>query len=144
LGILATSNLAFGIVPCSNINANGAIAFAQRLQNALPSGSIVYYWEFNTDDSFMSYFDPQSHWLPVTSVDAIDAALHGGESVWLETTALDHFTRHNPAWLAARTLNTKRIELVNYQHRIQFVLLGKPGTDTIFPGSLPLLAGISG
>lgn len=126
VAMLSTSNLAFGIVPYSRIDANGAVAFAVRLRESLPTGAVVYYWKFNTDDSFARYFNPQTRWQPALGPGLIDADLSRGKSVWLETTATDHFAQWAPAWFAARSVNAQWVELLNYQHRIRFVKLHLP------------------
>jgi hypothetical protein len=113
---MALSNLTFAIIPYSRITANEAIAFAFRLQPHFPKGSTVYFWNLNTDDWFARYFNPQTVWRQAASPAAI------GEG-WLETTAIDHFSSTDPAWLAQRTAGSERLELVNAKQRIRFVHL---------------------
>jgi hypothetical protein len=123
---VATWNLTCGIAPYSRMESNATASFAMSLRDSLPSGAVVYYWDFNTDDWFARYFNPRTRWLRATETAAIDAHLGRGESVWLETTAIDRFAREAPAWLAARSEGSKKRELVDSGHRICFVRLHPP------------------
>jgi hypothetical protein len=121
--LIGLVNLTFAIVPYSNDNANGAVAFAMSLRSVLEEGSIVYFHNFNTDDWFARYFNPSTQWKHTDTTATIDADLRRGNSVWLETTAIDEFSRNEPQWLSQRMEGAKWHELVNKRHRIRFVRL---------------------
>jgi hypothetical protein len=80
----------------------------------------VYYSDLNTDDWLVRYFNPQTTWRQVASPADIHA---GDEAGWLDTTAIDRFSRSDPAWFEKRTQHAEWRELVNARHRIRFVRL---------------------
>jgi hypothetical protein len=123
---VALSNLTFGIVPYSRVTANPAVDLATHLDSALRNGAVVYYWNFNTDDTFVRYFNPQTIWHPPDTPSAIDTDLVAGKAVWLDTTAIEHFARAEPAWFAQRTAGAEWRELVNARVYIRFVHLRGP------------------
>jgi hypothetical protein len=125
---VAAWNLACGIIPYSHIESSVPASFAMSLRETLPRGAVVYYLDLNADDWFARYFNPRTRWQRASETAAIDGDLGRGESVWMETTALEHFTREAPAWLAARTVGTQRHELIDTGHRIRFVMLRPPAT----------------
>jgi hypothetical protein len=118
--LIALCNLTFAIIPYSRVTANQAVAFALNLQQHLASGSVVYYSDLNTDDWLVRYFNPQTTWRQVASPADIHA---GDEAGWLDTTAIDRFSRSDPAWFEKRTQHAEWRELVNARHRIRFVRL---------------------
>ena len=120
---VAIFNFTFAIIPYSRVTANPALDFALRLNPVLQSGAVVYYYEFNSDDWFVRYFNPQTIWQQAVGPSQIDDDLRAGKLVWLDTTAIDRFTGTEPAWLAQRTAGKEWHELVNLKHRIRFVRL---------------------
>jgi hypothetical protein len=118
VALIALCNLTFAIIPYSRVTANEAVAFALSLKQHLPSGSMVYYSDLNTDDWLVRYFNPQTTWRQVASpADVYE------EGAWLDTTAIDRFSRSDPAWFEKRTRHAEWRELVNTKHRIRFVRL---------------------
>ena len=124
---MALFNFTFAIVPYSRVTANEAVAFAMDLRReALMSGDVVYFSNFNTDNWLLRYFNPNTIWKRVESTPAIDADLLGGNRVWLETTAIDRLSSTTPEWFSGRGMNVDRHELVNAHHRIRLVRLTLP------------------
>jgi hypothetical protein len=113
---IAVFNLTFAIIPYSRVTANEAVAFAFSLEQHLASGATVYFSDLNTDDWLVRYFNPQTSWRQVASSADVGAG-------WLDTTAIDRFSRSDPAWLEKRTRHAEWRELVNAKHRIRFVRL---------------------
>jgi hypothetical protein len=127
VALIALCNLTFAIIPYSRATANEAVAFAFSLEQHLASGSIVYYSDLNTDDWLVRYFNPQTTWRQVAS----PADVHSGDGPgWLDTTAIDRFSRSNPAWFEKRTRHAEWRELVNAKHRIRFVRLSPLTTES--------------
>ena len=120
---MALSNLTFAILPYSRVATNPALDFATQLNSVLRHGAVVYYWNFNTDDWFVRYFNPQTIWRRTDTPSAIDADLRAGQVVWLDTTAVEHFALAEPTWLAERTAGAEWRETVNARLRIRFVHL---------------------
>jgi len=116
VALMALFNLTFAIIPYSRVDANEAVAFAFSLKPHLESGTTVYFSDLNTDDWLVRYFNPQSSWRQVASPADVGAG-------WLETTAIDRFSRSDPAWFEKRTRHSEWRELVNAKHRIRFVRL---------------------
>jgi hypothetical protein len=116
VALIALSNLTFAIIPYSRASANEAVAFAFSLEQHFASGSTVYYSDLNTDNWLVRYFNPQTKWRQVASPADAGAG-------WLDTTAIDRFSRSDPAWFEKRTRGSEWRELVNAKHRIRFVRL---------------------
>lgn len=119
-------NLACGIIPYSHIESNKAVYFAWTLREDLQSGAVVYYSNINPDDSLVRYFSPRARWVRATEPATIDADLARGESVWVDTSAIDRFSREAPAWFAARIEGAPWHQLVEPGYRIRFVQLRLP------------------
>ena len=127
VALLALCNLTFAIIPYSRATANEAVAFALSIEQHLASGSTVYYSDLNTDDWLVRYFNPQTTWRQVAS----PADIHSGDgAAWLDTTAIDRFSRSDPAWFEKRTRHAEWRELVNAKHRIRFVRLPPLTTES--------------
>ncbi len=120
VALIALCNLTFAIVPYSRATANEAVAFAMSLEQHLPNGAMVYYSDLNTDDWLVRYFNPQTTWRQVAAPADVPAS---DGSNWLDTTAIDRFSRSDPAWFEKRTRHAEWRELVNARHRIRFVRL---------------------
>jgi len=121
--LIALSNLTFAIIPYSRLDANEAVAFAFSLKEHVAGGSTVYYADLNTDDWLVRYFNPQTKWRQVASPAEVGAG-------WLDTTAIDRFSRSDPAWFEKRTRHAEWRELVNAKHRIRFVRLAPLTTES--------------
>jgi hypothetical protein len=89
----------------------------------MAGGATVYYADLNTDDWFVRYFNPQTKWRQVASPADVGAG-------WLDTTAIDQFSRSDPAWFEKRTRHAEWRELVNAKHRIRFVRLLPATTES--------------
>jgi hypothetical protein len=94
---VALFNFTFAIIPYSRVSANQAVEFAFRLKPALANGAIVYFSDFNTDDWFARYFNPQTKWRPAQEA-AIDADLRAGQA------CMAGDDRHRPVLRDRRTL----------------------------------------
>ena len=87
---------------------------------------MVLFRNFSTDDWFARYFNPQSRWQPAGTAGAIDAELHAGRPVWLETTAVEHFSTEDSAWFQDHTRSAEWRELIQPHRRVRFVRLNAP------------------
>jgi hypothetical protein len=125
VALVALSNLTFAIIPYSRATANEAVAFAFSLERHLAAGSTVYYSDLNTDDWLVRYFNPRTKWRQVASPTDVEAG-----AGWLDTTAIDRFSRSDPAWFQKRTQRSEWRELVNAKHRIRFVHLVPVTTES--------------
>lgn len=123
VALITLCNLTFAIIPYSRATANEAVAFALSLEPHLASGSMVYYSDLNTDDWLVRYFNPQTTWRQVASPGDVGVG-------WLDTTAIDRFSRSDPAWFEKRTRHAEWRELVNARHRIRFVRLPPLTTES--------------
>ena len=126
VALLALSNLTLGIIPYSRASSNDIVAFAFSLNQALNPGSVVLFRNLSTDDWFARYFNPQSRWQHAGTAGAIDAELHAGRPVWLETTAVEHFATEDSAWFQDRTRSSEWRELIQPHRRVRFVRLNAP------------------
>lgn len=126
VALLAIANLTLGIIPYSRASSNDAVAFALGLNPALSRDSVVFFRDFSTDDWFARYFNPQSRWQPAATPGVVDAELRTGRAVWLETTAVDHFSAENGTWFQDRTRSAEWRELIQPHRRIRFVRLNAP------------------
>ncbi len=120
---LALFNLTFAIVPYSRTTSNVALGFSLRLEPALASGALVYYHELDPDDSMARYFNPQTEWRPLETVEEIDHELASGKPVWLDTTALDYLSQQDAGWLNQRSAGQAAREVVTRFTRMRFVQL---------------------
>ena len=118
VAFMALSNLTLAVIPYSRVSSNAVVAFAMSLHGSLNAGSVVFFRDFNTDNWFAQYFNPQSVWKHAETTADIDMDLREGKSVWLETTAVEHFSAAEPAWFQTRTKSGGR--------RIRFVRLVAP------------------
>ena len=93
---VALANLALYIFPYSRPDYNQALRFAARMRPLWSDRTVVYYSNFNVDDWFIRYFNPQTTWKamePANSVEAfVDRAgrdIESGREVWIDTTAAE-------------------------------------------------------
>ncbi|HEX8920224.1 MAG TPA: DUF2723 domain-containing protein, partial [Pyrinomonadaceae bacterium] len=63
--LVAVANLAFTAYPYAQVQANPPLALALELNRAWPQGTIIYFAAWNSDNSLVRYFNPQTVWREV-------------------------------------------------------------------------------
>jgi hypothetical protein len=131
LAVAATAfcNFLFLIFPYSHVRQNTPLSLALAMNQVWPAGTEVYYFNMNTDDDLISYFNPSTKWtlLNPARLDRLEARLRqiydqGGQA-WLETTAIDEITLRpgGAAWLGAHTKSLSLYKLTDHGYDINLV-----------------------
>ena len=146
VALVVAANLTFSAYPYAQVRANPPLALALQLNKAWPQGTIIYRAAWNSDNSLVKYFNPQTVWKEVHP-ETLEKELRelessGGGSVWLDTTLIDVYqsTPEGQQWLDAHTIRRPEYELVNSKFRLQFFevkldsfsLTGVPAPTNIF------------
>jgi hypothetical protein len=136
---LTLANFLFLIYPFSHISKYPPLAFAMEMNQHWPQGTVVFYGIDNSDVRLFRYFNPATRWrrLDFGSTVHLEQELNNayakGETVWLETTALDQLAAQpqGARWLEAHARNDSLKELISSAYRIRFVQV-MPASDDIF------------
>ena len=118
---VALANFLFLIYPFSHVEKYPPLAFALRMNQEWPTGTVIYYAAENSDEDLVRYFNPTTRWklLRPDSLDTLENA------AWLETTAIDQLTStpDGARWLETHTRKGSLKELNDGAHKIRFVQL---------------------
>jgi hypothetical protein len=123
--IVFVANLTFSAYPYAQVRANPPLAMALALNKALPPGTIIYFAEWNSDNSLFRYFNPTTIWRQVgpenLEKEAQDLST-GGSSAWMETTLIERYlsTPEGARWIEAHTIKRPEFELVNDKYKLRF------------------------
>jgi hypothetical protein len=125
--LVAMANLTFYVYPYAQVQANPPLALALGMNESLPAGTVVYVATWNSDNYLVRYFNPQAVWR-VIKPEMLEKEMREsekGESVWIDTTMIDHYrsTPEGRAWLETHTLRRPVHELVNSKYKLQFYQL---------------------
>ncbi len=129
VAVVFLTNFLTLIYPYSHVRKYPPLALALEMNQAWPTGTIVYYGSPNSDNSLVRYFNPGTNWKPLSgaSMNEMESALSEaklrGSAVWLETSAIDQLSA-NPegrTWLSAHTLPGSERGLVTPAHNIRLV-----------------------
>jgi hypothetical protein len=129
VAVAALCNFLFLIFPYSHVRQNTPLSLALAMNGVWPAGTEVYYFNMNTDDYLISYFNPSTKWtvLNPARLDGLEARLRqiydrGGQA-WLETTAIDEITLRpsGAAWLGAHTKSLILYKLTDHGYDINLV-----------------------
>ncbi len=124
VAMLAVANLTFTAYPYAQVRATPPLALALGLNKSWPKNTVVYFAEWNSDNSLVKYFNPQTVWREVNreSFEKELKAATGGGPAWMDTTLIDLYqaTPEGKAWLDAHTLRRPEHELVNDKFKLRF------------------------
>lgn len=126
--LIIAANLAFSAYPYATVRANPPLGLALDLNKAWPQGTIIYFAQWNSDNSLVRYFNPQTVWREVDREaleNELPELMKTGGSAWLDTTLIDLYqsTPEGKQWLDAHTVRRPESELVNNKFRLQFYQL---------------------
>jgi hypothetical protein len=115
---VALANFLFLIYPFSHVEKYPPLEFALQLKRDWPRGTTIFYGAQNTDSALMRYFNPETHWYPLS-----DQPPATCDPYWLETTAIDRLsaTPEGAGWLQSHIRPGTWRELDNGAYRIRFV-----------------------
>ncbi len=126
--VVALANFLFLIFPYTHVQKYPPLAFALGMNQALTSGTTVYYGSPNSDNRLIRYFNPGLVWKPISEdwrhelENAVRADVRGG-GIWLETSAIDQLASSSvsKAWLIKHTRAGSERTLATPAHNIKFV-----------------------
>jgi hypothetical protein len=123
VAMLAIANLTFTAYPYAQVRATPPLALALGLNQSWPSGTVVYFAQWNSDNSLVKYFNPQTVWREVNR-ESFEKEIKEatGDPAWMDTTLIDLYlsTLEGQAWLDAHTLRRPEHELVNDKFKLRF------------------------
>ena len=123
VAMLAVANLAFTAYPYVQVRANPPLALALDLNKAWPAGTVVYFAQWNSDNSLVKYFNPQTAWREV-SREKFEKEIgeRGDGPAWMDTTLIELYqsTPEGRLWLDAHTVRRPGHELVNDKYKLRF------------------------
>ncbi|HEY0376746.1 MAG TPA: hypothetical protein VGC87_07300 [Pyrinomonadaceae bacterium] len=123
VAMLAIANLTFTAYPYAQVRATPPLALALGLNKSWPSGAVIYFAEWNSDNSLVKYFNPQTVWREVNRESFEKELKEGtGGPAWMDTTLIDLYqsTPEGRAWLDAHTVRRPEHELVNDKFKLRF------------------------
>jgi hypothetical protein len=125
LALVIAANLTYSAYPYAQVRANPPLALALQMNNAWPKGTIIYFAQWNSDNSLVRYFNPQTVWTeanPETLEKEILQLKSGGGAMWMDTTliAIYQSSPEGRAWLEAHTIRRPEYELVNNKFKLLF------------------------
>ncbi|HEX9961741.1 MAG TPA: hypothetical protein VGB00_12450, partial [Pyrinomonadaceae bacterium] len=130
---LSLYNFLFYIYPNSRVRENTPLALALRANQLWSDKTIVFHVpntaafdSLDTNNRLVKYFNPAVVWKPLNFITLeefereLQANGAGGETVWLDASAIDKLTANAQAaeWLAA---NSRETELNLPAHRVKYV-----------------------
>jgi hypothetical protein len=125
VALVAVANLTFSAYPYSLVRANPPLALTLEMRKAWPPGSIIYFTAWNSDNSLVRYFNPQTVWKEATR-ETMEKEMQelrkSGGAAWMDTTLIDLYnaTPEGKTWLDAHTARRPQYELVNSKYKLQF------------------------
>jgi hypothetical protein len=130
-------NFLFFTLPYSRVREDTPLSLALEMNKVWPAGTVIYFYNMNTDDYLISYFNPATEWMPMNpgKLGKLDAQLQAvrdsGSTAWLETTAIDAVATQpgGAAWLAAHSEDRGQYALHTAKYDVELLL--------IFPASEP-------
>jgi transmembrane protein TMEM260 (protein O-mannosyltransferase) len=127
VALVMTANLAYSAYPYSLVQANPPLALSLEMNKAWPQSTIIYFATWNSDNSLVRYFNPQTVWREVRpeTLEKEIQGLQGGASIWMDTTLIDLYqsTPEGRTWLETHTVRRPEYELVNSKYKLQFYQL---------------------
>jgi hypothetical protein len=126
VAMAAVANLTFSAYPYALTSANPPLALTLEMRKAWPQGTVIYFAAWNSDNSLVRYFNPQTVWRearPETlGRDVEELRKSGAASAWMDTTLVDLYnaTPEDKTWLETHTARRPEYELVNSKYRLQF------------------------
>lgn len=135
VAVVALANFLFFIRPYSQVRPDTPLSLAFELNQRWSGKTVVYYDSLNSDNRLVRYFNPATVWKPLKAEMTADelaaelqSAARNGETVWLETTAIDRLeSKPELAQQIAGISNAAtRIELINRAYRLKFAPAAAP------------------
>lgn len=126
-------NAFFVIYPQAQVANNAGLRFALAQSGHWPPGTTVVFHQFHPDLWTISYFNPQTSWIGLSTVDVdrlerirADAAQHG-RPIWLEATAYDLEVAGESGlqWLASHPV-TNFVHFKDAKHEFRFYEVQQP------------------
>ncbi|HKQ52758.1 MAG TPA: hypothetical protein VJT74_10340 [Pyrinomonadaceae bacterium] len=134
VALLAVANLTFTAYPYAQVRANPPLALALGLNKSWPTGTTIYFAQWNSDNELIRYFNPQTVWREVNRerLEQEVAGAGGGGPAWMDTTLIDLYqsTPEGARWLEAHTTRRPEHELVNDKFNLKFYEIRR---DTLSP-----------
>lgn len=133
VALLTVANLTFSAYPYAQVRANPPLALALGLNKSWPTGTTIYFAQWNTDNELIRYFNPQTVWREVGRESFEPAVVTAGDGpAWMDTTLIDLYqsTPEGARWLEAHTARRPEHELVNDKFNLKFYEIKK---ETLSP-----------
>ena len=127
VALVAVANLTYSAYPYAQVQANPPLALALATKKSWPQETIIYFAMWNSDNSLVRYFNPQTVWREVRP-EALEKEMResqNGGSAWMDTTLIDLYqsTPEGRTWLETHTARRPEYELVNSKYKLQFYQL---------------------
>jgi hypothetical protein len=124
VALVMAANLTYSAYPYALVQANPPLALAMSLNKDWPQGTIIYFAMWNSDNSLVRYFNPQTVWREVTP-ETLEKEMRESQSsgsMWMDTTMIDVYqsTPEGRTWLETHTVRRPEYELVNSKFKLQF------------------------
>jgi hypothetical protein len=125
VALILVANLTFSAYPYALVSANPPLALTLNMRNAWGHGTTIYFAAWNSDNSLVRYFNPQTVWreaTPETLEKEMRELRKSGGAAWMDTTLVDLYnaTPEGKTWLETHTARRPEYELVNSKYRLQF------------------------
>lgn len=122
-------NLTFMAIPNSLVANNPPLMFALRMKSIFRNPVVVLYKEFNPDDWFVKYFNPETKWdaIDADSLKRLDAQIREiagrRQDAWIETSAIKFINDRGKdwqQWIEETAKKEGRYVLDDGRHEIRF------------------------
>lgn len=127
VALASVANLTYSAYPYAQVQANPPLAMALELNKSWPQGTVIYFARWNSDNSLVRYFNPQTVWREANR-ETLEKEMRESpksEPVWMDTTMIDLYqsTPEGRTWLENHTVRRAEYELVNSKFKLQFYQL---------------------